>query len=154
MAATAATEHITAIFAEWTLRHPDCLAGAEPRLQTLWMWHASEESEHRSTAFDLYRALGGSELWRGRFMRIVPTHFLLDVFRQTLRNLWHDGELFKARSWRSGWQLLFAREGLLREIYRPWKAYFTPDFHPRQQDDSLSARWLDQHTQDYSVVGR
>ena len=154
VAATAATEHITAIFAEWTLRHPDCLAGAEPRLQTLWMWHASEESEHRSTAFDLYRALGGSELWRGRFMRIVTTHFLLDVFRQTLRNLWHDRELFKARSWRSGWQLLFAREGLLREIYRPWKAYFTPDFHPRQQDDSLSARWLDQHTQDYSVVGR
>ena len=99
-------------------------------------------------------ALGGSELWRGRFMRIVTTHFLLDVFRQTLRNLWHDGELFKARSWRSGWQLLFAREGLLREIYRPWKAYFEPDFHPRQQDDSLSARWLDQHTQDYSVVGR
>ena len=49
---------------------------------------------------------------------------------------------------------LFARAGLLREIYRPWTAYFTPDFHPRQQDDSLSARWLDQHTQDYSVVGR
>ena len=36
LAATAATEHFTALFADWMLRHPEALAGAEPRLQTLW----------------------------------------------------------------------------------------------------------------------
>ena len=33
MAATAATEHFTAIFADWLLRHPEVLDGAEPRLR-------------------------------------------------------------------------------------------------------------------------
>ena len=154
VAATAATEHITAIFAEWMLAHPECLDGAEPRLRTLWTWHASEEAEHRSIAFDLYVALGGNEIWRHRFMRIVTVHFLLDVFRQTVRNLWHDGELFKPRTWRSGWQLLFARGGLIRSIYRPWKRYFAPGFHPSQQDASAAERWLRENGDSYTVVGR
>lgn len=154
VAATAATEHITAIFAEWMLAHPECLDGAEPRLRTLWTWHASEEAEHRSIAFDLYLALGGNDLWRHRFMRIVTVHFLSDVFRQTIRNLWHDGELFKPRTWRSGWQLLFARGGLIRSIYRPWKRYFEPGFHPSQQDASAAERWLRENGDSYTVVGR
>ncbi len=154
VAATAATEHITAIFAEWMLAHPECLDGAEPRLRTLWTWHASEEAEHRSIAFDLYVALGGNDLWRHRFMRIVTVHFLSDVFRQTVRNLWYDGELFKPRTWRSGWQLLFARGGLIRSIYRPWKRYFEPGFHPNQQDASAAERWLRENGESYTVVGR
>ncbi len=154
VAATAATEHITAIFAEWMLAHPECLDGAEPRLRTLWTWHAAEEAEHRSIAFDLYVALGGNEVWRHRFMRIVTLHFLSDVFRQTIRNLWHDGELFKPRTWRSGWQLLFARGGLIRSIYTPWKRYFAPGFHPSQQDASAAERWLRENGDSYTVVGR
>ncbi len=154
VAATAATEHITAIFAEWMLAHPECLDGAEPRLRTLWTWHAAEEAEHRSIAFDLYLALGGNEVWRHRFMRIVTLHFLSDVFRQTIRNLWHDGELFKPRTWRSGWQLLFARGGLIRSIYTPWKRYFAPGFHPSQQDASAAERWLRENGDRYTVVGR
>ena len=154
VAATAATEHITAIFAEWMLAHPECLDGAEPRLRTLWTWHAAEESEHRSIAFDLYTTLGGNDLWRQRFMRIVTLHFLSDVFRQTIRNLWHDGELFRPRTWRSGWQLLFARGGLLRSIYRPWKRYVEPGFHPSQQDAAAAERWLRENGASYTVVGR
>ena len=154
VAGTAATEHFTALFADWMLRHPEVLDGAEPRLKLLWMWHSAEESEHRSTAFEVYRALGGSQRWQVRVFQYVSVVFIVDVLRQTLRNLWHDGELFKLRTWRSGWQLLFAREGLLRQIYRPWKDYFRPDFHPRQQDAALSERWLGEHTQDYAVVGR
>ena len=74
--ATAATEHLTAILAEHLLaHHGTALAGAEPRLRDLWLWHASEELEHRSTAFDLYRALGGNEKWRRRLFFIVSINF-------------------------------------------------------------------------------
>jgi hypothetical protein len=66
LAVTAATEHWTAIFAEHLLAHPQLLHGAEPRLRDLWLWHSAEESEHRSTAFDLYLALGGNARWRQR----------------------------------------------------------------------------------------
>jgi len=154
LAVTAATEHFTAILAEYLLGNPAALAGAETRLVTLWQWHASEEAEHRSIAFDLCRARGGNEVWRARFMRIVTFNFLADVFRQTVRNLWHDGELFRPRTWRSGWRLLFARGGLIRSIYRPWKRYFEPDFHPSQQDASRAERWLRDNGSAYAVVGR
>jgi hypothetical protein len=145
LAATAATEHFTAIFAEHLLATPAVLEGAEPRLQTLWLWHASEESEHRSTAFDLYRALGGNEKWRVRLYWIVTWHFALDLTRQTLNNLWHDRALFRPSTWASAWRLLFARGALVRAIARPWRRYFEPDFHPSQGDAAAGARWLAAH---------
>ena len=64
VAITAANEHFTALFADWMLTHPEWLDGSEPRLRTLWLWHAAEEFEHRTTAFDLYRALGGNSTFR------------------------------------------------------------------------------------------
>jgi predicted metal-dependent hydrolase len=75
--ATAATEHLTAIFADWMLNHPAALEGAEPRLQTLWLWHSAEESEHRSTAFDLYKAMKGNEEWRIKLFRYITITFLV-----------------------------------------------------------------------------
>jgi predicted metal-dependent hydrolase len=56
---TAANEHFTAILADFMLNNPDLLGEQDPRLATLWLWHSAEESEHKSTAFDLYQALGG-----------------------------------------------------------------------------------------------
>lgn len=154
VAATAATEHFTAIFAEWMLKHPQMLDGAEPRLRTLWMWHASEESEHRCTAMDLYRALNGNEKWRRRWMRRVTFFFLSDAIRQTVRNLWHDGQLLRWRTLRSAASLFLGQGGLLRVGFKPWLAYFKADFHPSHQDDSLSRAWLASHQDQYSVVSR
>lgn len=153
VAGTAATEHFTALFADWMLRHPEVLDGAEPRLKLLWMWHSAEESEHRSTAFEVYRALGGSQRWRVRVFRYVSVVFLVDVMRQTLRNLWHDGSLWKVSTWRSGWQLLMSPGGMLRGNYAAWRDYMAPAFHPRQLDDSLSRRWLREHADAFTVVG-
>lgn len=154
VAATAATEHFTAIFADWLLRHPEALEGAEPRLQTLWMWHSAEESEHRNTAFDMYQALGGSHAWRIKVFKYITATFLYDVARQTLRNMWHDGSLFHWRSWRSAGHMLFGRDGLIRGNYGLWKAYFAPDFHPSQQPAALSQHWLRDNSGQYVVVGQ
>ena len=151
--ATAATEHLTAIFADWMLSHPAALQGAEPRLQTLWLWHSAEESEHRSTAFDLYKAMKGSEEWRIKLFRYITITFLADVTRQTVRNLWHDGSLFHWSTWRSGYALLLSRDGMFRGNYRLWRGYMAPDFHPRQQDDSRSVQWLTNNTDQFTPVG-
>jgi predicted metal-dependent hydrolase len=154
VAITAATEHFTAILSQHLLQHPQALQGAEPRMQTMWMWHASEETEHRSTAFDVYRALGGSEKWRRRWMRLVTFHFTTDVLRQTARNLWHDRQLFRWRTWWSGLSFFFGRHGLVRHSFLPWRAYFKADFHPAQQDGTLAVEWLKRHQGAYRVVGR
>lgn len=152
VAITAATEHFTAILAEHLLAHPQALEGAEPRLATLWQWHSAEESEHRSVAFDLYRAMGGNELWRRRWFRVVTVTFLGDALRQTVANLRHDGQLWRWRTWKSGASFLFGREGVVRRTFGPWRAYRRPDFHPSQQDATRAERWLAENAQAYRVV--
>ncbi|WP_284614445.1 metal-dependent hydrolase [Aquabacterium humicola] len=153
LAVTAATEHFTAILAEYLLTIDAPLAGAEERLQTLWRWHASEESEHRSTAFDLYRALEGNEYWRVRIFRIVTWIFITDALRQTMHNLWRDGTWWKPSTWAGGLRLLFGRDGLVRRLRTPWKAYLREDFHPSQQDDRPAHDWLRANAHAWRPVG-
>lgn len=150
---TAANEHFTAILAEWMLSNPQVLDGSEPRLKTMWQWHCAEEAEHKSTAFDLYQALGGNHEWRITWMRRVTTIFLTDTVRQTVTNLRASGDLWKWRTWRSAASTLLGRHGLLRANYRAWRDYFRPDFHPSQQHSELSARWLADNSSAYTLVG-
>jgi predicted metal-dependent hydrolase len=150
---TAANEHFTAILAEWMLGTPELFAGSEPRLRIMWLWHSSEESEHRSTAFDVYQALGGSHAWRVTWFRRVTMIFLGDTVRQTVANLRRDGELWQWRTWKSAARWLFGKRGLARATLKPWYAYFRQDFHPRQQESGLARRWLQHNAAAYSVVG-
>ena len=150
---TAANEHFTALFAEWLLGHPEVLAGSEPRLQALWLWHSAEEAEHKSTAFDLYQALGGNHAWRVKWMRRITVFFLADALRQTAANLRRDGTLWKWSTWKSAASYLFGRRGLVRQTYRPWREYLRRDFHPSQQDASASRGWLEQNSGQYVPVG-
>ena len=154
VAATAATEHFTAIFADWMLHHPEALDGAEPRLKTLWLWHSAEESEHRNTAFDIYQAISGNHAWRLRIFRYITVIFLTDVLRQTIQNLWHDDSLFKWSTWQSGFKLLMAKDGMFRGNYGLWRDYLAPDFHPSQHDASISKQWLLENTSQFTVVGQ
>ena len=154
VAVTTAYEHYTSVFAAWLLNHPDFLAQAPQRLQTLWMWHASEETEHRSVSFDIYRAMGGNDVWRKRWMITVTVFFLSDILRQTCSNLWHEGSLFKVSTWRSAWRHLFAKQGLFTSSYASWKQYFRADFHPTEHDDQLSRQWLQTHQQAYQAIGQ
>jgi predicted metal-dependent hydrolase len=149
---TAANEHFTAILAEWMLGNPELFADTEPRLRTLWLWHSSEESEHKSTAFDVYQALGGSHEWRVAWFRRVTLIFLGDTLRQTVANLRRDGALWRWRTWMSAALWLFGKRGLLRASLKPWYAYFRQDFHPRQQESGRARRWLEDNAAAYAVV--
>lgn len=154
IAITAAIEHFTTILAEHLLAHPQVLAGAEPRLRTLWLWHASEESEHRSTAIDVYRAMGGSERWRRRWMWSTTFFFVTDLARQTAANLRHERQLWRRATWASAARFLFGREhGVVRLCFAPWRAYFRDGFHPAQKVSPLGAQWLAANAQAFRVVG-
>jgi len=142
LAVTAANEHFTAIFAAWMLAHADVLGHEDERLRTLWLWHSAEESEHRTIAFDVYKALGGNEEWRLRWFRRISIEFLKEAFRQTLRNLKRDGTLWRWATWRSAGAFFLGRQGLLRQSFGPWRDYLRSDFHPRQHDDAASRAWL------------
>jgi uncharacterized protein len=153
LAITAANEHFTALMANWMLRNPDLVGSEDARLTTLWLWHSSEESEHKAMAFDLYQALGGNHEWRITWFRRITTIFLKDTLRQTVDNLHRDGTLWKWNTWKSGASYLFGKRGLIRCTYRPWREYLRRDFHPSQQDSTLSKRWLAEHSNSYVPVG-
>lgn len=154
LAATAAYEHFTAILADWLLRHPQALGEQDPRLVTMWLWHASEESEHKCTAFDLYRALGGNEAWRLKWFRRITFFFVTDALRQTVSNLRRDGTLWRLSTWRSAANFLFGPGGLVRDTLPAWRAYKRADFHPNQQDAGPAANWLAAHGDRYQVITR
>lgn len=153
LAVTAANEHFTAILAEWMLANHDRMGDCEPRLKTMWLWHSAEESEHKTTAFDIYRAAGGDEEWRLKWFKRITLFFLSDLLRQTMTNLRQDGTLWRWSTWKSGASYLFGQRGLIRQTYRPWKEYFRADFHPREQDDTLSRDWLRDNAAQYTRVG-
>ena len=146
LAITAANEHFTVLFAEWLLAQPARLGNSEPRLKAMWLWHSAGEAEHKCTAFDLYQALGGSQARRVTWMRRITWVFLTDVFRQTVNNLRCDRTLWRWRSWYSAARHMLGRNGLLRQSWAPWRAYFKPGFHPSQQSSALSERWVRDNT--------
>ncbi|WP_442781707.1 metal-dependent hydrolase [Collimonas fungivorans] len=153
LAITAALEHYTAVMADLTLRHPPVLAGAEPALQTLWRWHAAEETEHKAVAFDLFHTLGGDYRARVRGYAFAMLHFTLMATGQTINNLWHDRALFKPGTWLDAARFFFGRYGLIWLSTAPLLAYLRRDFHPWQHDNrKLAEQWLSGNSEQYTVV--
>src|SRR5699024_3831627 len=77
LAHTVAVEHFTALMAEEFLLKYDALEEMDPRMAPVWAWHAVEESEHKAVAFDVYKAIGGSEFVRLSEMAMVSVMFPL-----------------------------------------------------------------------------
>ncbi len=135
LAATAALEHITAIMAESALT-PDnpMMHGAYPAMKKLWNWHAAEEMEHKSVAFDVYRAVGGTEKMRKRALRQATFFLMVDVLIGMVHMLRRDKQFWSSRLWWQGWKFLFFKGGILRRVWPAYKAYFRDGFHPWHLD--------------------
>lgn len=154
VAITAAVEHFTAMLSTVLLTQPQLLAGADKRLQQFWLWHASEEAEHRATALEVYRAVGGDEAHRMRWMRRVTVFFAVDALRQTAANLARDGQLWRWSTWRDGWHFFFGDKGLVTLCKPAWKDYFRPGFHPLDHPAEQAHQWLADNRQLFDVVGQ
>jgi uncharacterized protein len=154
VAVTCALEHYTAILADGVLRHPEWLEGADPQMHTLWHWHAVEETEHKSVAFDVYRAAGGRYLPRVLWYLHVSLLFWFDTFRQTAYNLKNDGSLWKASTWASAASMWFGRQGLAWHLVKPCLRYLKPSFYPWQHDNRrLASVWLSDNSDAWRAVG-
>ena len=135
LASTAALEHITAIMAESALSPENpMINAADPVMQELWNWHAAEEMEHKSVAFDVFRAMDGTERMRKSAMRQSTWFLSVDIIGGLIHMLKRDGNLWNFRLWREGWNFLFAEGGILRRIWPAYKEYYRIGFHPWQRD--------------------
>lgn len=133
LAVTCALEHFTSLMGELVLSKPELLEGADPQMAALWRWHSAEENEHRSVAFDLYRAVGGTWFERSRIMLLATVVFWLIVGTQQARFMWHRGAFFSPRQWWRLTRFLWGGPGALRTLVLPWLSYFAPGFHPARR---------------------
>ena len=136
LASTAALEHLTAILARQLL---DDRGGwtddMDPTMKDLWEWHALEEMEHKSVAFDVMDAVGIPR-WMRRYVMVVNTFGLaLETWERMAYMMWKDGRLFDAGCWTRGFSFLFGRGGFLRGVGRDYRAWYRADFHPEDIDD-------------------
>jgi uncharacterized protein len=144
LAATAALEHFTATLAEIILsddRARDMIGHEE--VKNLFVWHALEESEHKAVAFDVYKAVGGTERMRVWTMKAIRVGFVLGMGLQVIISvlLDRDARRHPVKLWKS-WRKLKSSPFLSRETWRTLKEYDHPDFHPDDRDtDELVTRW-------------
>jgi len=80
LAFTAALEHYTATLAELLLTDEEARSAVgRSGARDILMWHALEESEHKAVAFDVYKAVGGSERMRIVVMYLTDLLFIVET---------------------------------------------------------------------------
>lgn len=143
LAITAALEHYTATLAEVLLEKPEAQALlGETEVRSLLLWHALEESEHKAVAFDVYRAVGGSERMRIWEMRIVSAIFVEEVIRHTALSLLRDRATYNPLTLLRSLAALRHSPFLSREVLGRLRTYNKVGFHPDDWDASeLIERW-------------
>src|SRR3954451_23424937 len=144
LAVTAALEHYTATLAETLLGDPDARAEiAHEGVRQLLMWHALEEAEHKAVAFDVYKAVGGTERMRKAAMWVVHANFVFETGLWTLISLAKDPAAWRHpfRVLRGVWRMRtspFTSRRTVRQLFQ----YHEPNFHPNDRDTTaMIAEW-------------
>lgn len=143
LAMTAALEHYTAILAETLLadeRAQEMLGEGEVR--SMLLWHALEESEHRTVAFDVYRAVGGTHRMRVLVMWFTTCGFFTLAACASFLSLFRDRDFYNPRIFVASARRLFGSPFFSRAVFRRLLSYSRRDFHPDEVDNSeLIVKW-------------
>jgi len=142
LAFTVCFEHQTAILAHEFFTNPDVLKGMHPAIAQLLRWHAVEEIEHKSVAFDLYMQCVGDRKLLHKVQRRATFIFTLRTYKYMCLMLWWSRTLPKWRDIKGFARFMFAKGGLLRSLHKPYRDFFRKDFHPWDHDDAhLVEQW-------------
>lgn len=143
LALTAAAEHYTAVLAERVLASDEIQAiPGDAEVWNLLNWHALEELEHKSVAFDVYRAVGGSERVRIAVMATLIALTLPVTATSLAISLARDPVARRQplRLIREAYVQL--RGPLFRGLTGDLRKYLRPGFHPDDIDTTaLLKRW-------------
>jgi uncharacterized protein len=143
LATTAALEHYTATLAEALLSDPEIRSQfGHDGARNLFLWHALEESEHKAVAFDVYRAVGGTERMRRVTMNVTTVGFIAGIGLQMLVSLAMDPQARSPRKLRKAWKRFVGSPLVSKAVWRKLRAYNRPGFHPDDFDTTeLEEQW-------------
>lgn len=140
LAITIALEHITAILADMLLRDPVFLKNSDPEYTKLWTWHALEETEHKSVAFDVYQTVMGKG-FNAYALRVFAFLVANVIFWGMFYRFYYKmvksvGEHKNYLGWFTSFNYQWGKPGGLRRLIPAWMDYFKPSFHPWDHDNS------------------
>jgi uncharacterized protein len=146
LAATAALEHFTATLAELVLSSDETrnLFGHD-EVRNLFLWHALEESEHKAVAFDVYKAIGGTERMRVWTMKLLRFGFVVGMTLQVIIAMLGDRATYRPRILLRSLRKVRRSPIMRRELWDQLRDYDRPDFHPDDRDTTeLVTYWREQ----------
>jgi uncharacterized protein len=119
------------------------LQGADPDLLGMLSWHAAEEVEHKSVAFDVYQAFHGGYWLRVWGLLVALMRTFKDIRVMTRHMLRADAALARPESRK---RLRRVRLAMARGVLPELRHYFKPGYRPSQHaDPPLVLAWLAQH---------
>jgi len=142
LAATTFMEHFTALLAEQLLEDKDFQRLADPEMIKIWQWHALEELEHKSVAYDVYELVGNRHS-----ERVAATAASLVVLLPMLGVTWawmlaRDGKLGSIKDNAKGLNMLFGRNGFVSKILPRLPEFTQRHYHPGDHDTrQLEQTW-------------
>jgi predicted metal-dependent hydrolase len=142
LATTVACEHFTAILAEYALEKR-LLDFADPTMRDLLLWHAAEEIEHRSVAFDVLQSVDSGYALRAAGMAMASVCLGSFWVAATLSLLAQEREISGAQKMKH-WKVARAQRGDGSVFRRGIRDFLRPGFHPdRNPVDRVAAEYLE-----------
>lgn len=143
LAATAALEHFTATLAEMVLTDEEARDWfGHQAVRDLFVWHALEESEHKAVAFDVYKAVGGTERMRVWTMKVIRLGFAVGMTVSVIVSLLGDRATYRPGNLRRSWRAFLRSPIARKSLWLQLRDYDRPDFHPDDRDTTeLVTQW-------------
>lgn len=144
LACTTLMEHFTALLGEELLTDERLMKQFDSEMLKMWQWHALEELEHKSVAFDVYEKIGNSH----RERQFAPLLVAATVGPAALLGwaylLAREGKLTDVPDVVRGIRTLFGPKGFVSRILPKMPLFSGRRFHPAKHDTrDLEQRWRD-----------
>jgi len=142
LACTTMMEHFTAHLAEQWLTHEAFRNSSDGEMLKLWYWHALEELEHKSVAYDVFEQVGGTVAERRIALGLVLALLAPPIIASWGVLLVKEGQLLNVQENVRGLRALFGKNGFISGMLKYMPAYVKPGFHPsQQQTQALENEW-------------
>lgn len=141
LAVTCALEHFTALLGEQLLTDERHQCNIDSNIKDLWMWHALEEIEHKSVAYNVYVETKGTY-----FIRVLTMIIVSAILTLAILSIWavmlSDKKISKKHLAETYDCLFSTKTGLFPKLTKQYLDYYHPSFHPSwNRSDKLIKSW-------------
>lgn len=142
LACTTYMEHFTALLAQQLLSDENFRSKADPEMIKLWQWHALEELEHKTVAYDVYDTIGNSQR-----ERLLAAPYVAIALAPVVLLSWgwmvaKEGKASDLGDVGRGLNMLFGRKGFVTRILPKMPLFHRRNFHPAKHDTrALEKEW-------------